>query len=43
MARVEQRLEIVPAEQKDIEVVKVQEPEKYFNSSSNWNCVWKNG
>jgi site-specific recombinase XerD len=28
MQRVEQRLEIVPAEQKDIEVVKVQEPEK---------------
>ena len=28
MERVEQRLEIVPAEQKDIEVVKVQEPEK---------------
>jgi hypothetical protein len=26
MERVEQRLEIVPAEQKDIEVVKVQEP-----------------
>jgi hypothetical protein len=28
MARVEQRLEIVPAKQKDMEVVKVQEPEK---------------
>jgi hypothetical protein len=28
MERVEQRLEIVPAKQKDIEVVKVQEPEK---------------
>ncbi len=28
MERVEQRLEIVPAEQKDIEVVKVPEPEK---------------
>jgi hypothetical protein len=28
MQRVEQRLEIVPAEQKDMEVVKVQEPEK---------------
>ena len=28
MARVEQRLEIVPAEPKDMEVVKVQEPEK---------------
>jgi hypothetical protein len=30
MERVEQRLEIVPAEQKDIEVVKVQEPAKCF-------------
>lgn len=28
MERVEQRLEIAPTEQKDIEVVKVQEPEK---------------
>jgi hypothetical protein len=28
MQRVEQRLDIVPAEHKDIEVVKVQEPEK---------------
>ncbi len=28
MERVEQRLEIVPAQQKDIEVVKVQEPVK---------------
>ena len=28
MARVEQRLEIVPAKQNDIEVVKVQEPTK---------------
>ncbi len=28
MERVEQRLEIVPAKQKDIEVVKVQEPTK---------------
>jgi hypothetical protein len=28
MARVEQRLEIVPAKQKDMEVVKVQEPAK---------------
>ncbi len=33
--RVEQRLEIVPAPQKVIEVVKVQEPEYYFNSFSN--------
>lgn len=30
MERVEQRLEIVPAEQKSYEVVKVQEPEKLF-------------
>jgi hypothetical protein len=30
MERVEQRLEIVPAEPKDIEVVKVQEPIKLF-------------
>jgi integrase/recombinase XerC len=31
MQRVEQRLEIVPAQQKDIEVVKVQEPEKLIH------------
>ena len=32
MQRVEQRLEIVPAKQKDIEVVKVQEPEKLIHT-----------
>lgn len=31
MERIEQRLEIVPAQQKDIEDVKVQEPTKLFH------------